>query len=98
MQDSRREAIRAEVAVEEVQATDAEAGEKTAALDVPMRLRIDKDLDERLRQRARGEGIPTSASVRRLLRRAMQQVSAALSQADVEDIARRVAREALQSR
>jgi len=95
---SRHEAIRAEVAVEEAEATEAEAGEKTAALDVPMHLRIDKDLDERLRQRASGEGIPTSALVRRLLRQAMQQGSAALSQADVEDIARRVAREELQSR
>ncbi len=87
-----------ETTVEEAEAAEAEAGEKTAALDEPMHLRIDKDLDERLRQRASGEGIPTSALVRRLLRQAMQQGSAALSQADVEDIARRVAREELQSR
>ncbi len=94
---ARHEAIRAEVAVEEAEAAEAEAGEKTNTLDVPMHLRIDRDLDERLRQRASGEGIPTSALVRRLLRQAMQQGSAVLSQADVEDIARRVAREELQS-
>ncbi len=93
----RHEAIRAEVATEEAEAAEAEAGEKTNTLDVPMHLRIDRDLDERLRQRANGEGIPTSALVRRLLRQAMQQSSAVLSQADVEDIARRVAREELQS-
>ncbi len=94
---SRHEAIRSEVAVEEAEAGEAEAIEKTNTLDVPMHLRIDSDLDERLRQRASGEGIPTSALVRRLLRQAMQQGPAVLSQADVEDIARRVAREELQS-
>lgn len=94
---ARHEAIRAEVAVEEAEAGEAEAVEKTNTLDVPMHLRIDSGLDEQLRQRARGEGIPTSALVRRLLRQAMQQAPSALSQADVEDIARRVAREELQS-
>jgi len=94
---SRHEAIRADVAMEEAEAAEAEAGEKTTALDVPMHLRIDRDLDERLRQRASGEGIPTSALVRRLLRQAMQQGSPGLSRADVEDIARRIAREELQS-
>ncbi len=94
---ARHEAIRAEVAAEAAEAAEAEASEKTNALDVPMHLRIDSDLDEQLRQRASGEGIPTSALVRRLLRQAMQHGSAVLSQADVEDIARRVAREELQS-
>lgn len=94
---ARHEAIRAEVAVEEAEAGEAEAVEKTNTLDVPMHLRIDSGLDEQLRQRASGEGIPTSALVRRLLRQAMQQGPAVLSQADVEDIARRVAREELQS-
>lgn len=93
---SRHEAIRAEVAVEEAETAEAEAGEKTTALDVPMHLRIDKDLDERLRRRASSQGIPTSALVRRLLHQAMQQDPSVLSQADVEDIARRVAREELQ--
>ncbi len=94
---ARHEAIRAEVAVEEAEAGEADAIEKTNTLDVPMHLRIDSDLDERLRRRASGEGIPTSALVRRLLRQAMQQSPAVLSHADVEDIARRVAREELQS-
>ncbi len=94
---ARHETISAEVAVEEAEAGEAEAVEKINTLDVPMHLRIDSGLDEQLRQRARGEGIPTSALVRRLLRQAMQQAPAVLSQADVEDIARRVAREELQS-
>jgi len=94
---ARHEAIRAEVAAEEAEADEAEAVEKSNTLDVPMHLRIDSGLDEQLRQRASGEGIPTSALVRRLLRQAMQPGPAVLSQADVEDIARRVAREELQS-
>ncbi len=94
---ARHEAIRAEVAVEEAEAGEAEAVEKSNTLDVPMHLRIDSGLDEQLRQRASGEGIATSALVRRLLRQAMQPGPAVLSQADVEDIARRVAREELQS-
>ncbi|HMA47748.1 MAG TPA: hypothetical protein VKP11_11220 [Frankiaceae bacterium] len=93
---ARHEAIRAEIAVEEAEAAEAEAAEKTSALDVPMHLRIDKELDQQLRQRASDEHIPTSALVRRLLRRAMQQQGAALSAAEVEDIARRVVREELQ--
>lgn len=39
---ARHEAIRAEVAGEEAEAAEAEAVEKTSALDVPMHLRIDK--------------------------------------------------------
>ncbi len=93
----RQDAIRGEVAVEEVEASEAEAVEKSATLDVPMHLRIDTDLDAQLRQRAQGEGIPTSALVRRLMRQAMQQGPGVLSQADVEGIARRIAREELQS-
>lgn len=93
----RHEAILAEVAVEEAESAEAEAGEKSSALDVPMHLRIDKELDTQLRRRASDEHIPTSALVRRLLRQAMQQQStAALSETEVEDIARRVAREELQ--
>lgn len=93
----RHDAIRAEVAVEEAEAAEAEAVEKTAALDVPMHLRIDRELDQQLRQRANDEHIPTSALVRRLLRQAMQQGSSAMSPAEVEGIARRVAREELQN-
>ncbi|MDO9494516.1 MAG: hypothetical protein Q7J48_02330 [Nocardioides sp.] len=94
---TRRDAILAEVAVEEAEAAEAEAVEKTAALDVPMHLRIDSELDQQLRQMASDEHIPTSALVRRLLRQAMQQGSPAMSTAEVEDIARRVAREELQN-
>ena len=93
----RHEAIRVEVAGEEAEAAEAEAVEKASALDVPLHLRIDQELDQQLRQRANDEHIPTSALVRRLLRRAMRQDSAAVSPADVEDIARRVAREEFQS-
>jgi hypothetical protein len=94
---ARHEAILAEVAVEEAENAEAEAAEKASALDVPMHLRIDKELDAQLRRRASDEHIPTSALVRRLLRQAMQQQgTAALSATEVEDIARRVAREELQ--
>ncbi len=44
----RQDAIRGEVAVEEVEASEAEAVEKSATLDVPMHLRIDTDLDAKL--------------------------------------------------
>lgn len=57
---ARHEAIRTEAAVEEAEAGEAEGVEKTNTLDVPMHLRIDSDLDERLRQRASGGGIPTT--------------------------------------
>lgn len=93
---SRHEAILAEVAVEEAEAAEAETVEKAAALDVPMHLRIDRDLDQRLRRRADDEHVPVSALVRRLLRQALQQGPAAMSAAEVEVIARRVAREELQ--
>lgn len=94
---ARHDAIRAEVSVEEAEAGEAEAVETTNTLDVPMHLRIDRDLDAQLRKQASDEGIPTSALVRRLLRQPLQQSSDVMSQADVEDIARRVAREELQT-
>lgn len=94
---ARHEAIRADVAGEEAEAAEAEAAERKSALDVPLHLRIDGDLDQKLRQRASDEHIPTSALVRRLLRQAVQPGSATLSSAEVEDIARRVAREEFQS-
>lgn len=93
----RHDAIRAEVATEEAEAAEAEAGEKATALNVPMHLRIDHDLDERLRQRAGDEGVPTSALVRRLLRQALGQGPASLTRVEIEEIARRVAREELQN-
>lgn len=93
----RHDTIRAEVAAEEAENAEAEAAEKSHALNVPMHLRIDKELNAWLRQRASDEHIPTSALVRRLLRQAMQQQSVtALSTTQVEDIARRVTREELQ--
>lgn len=64
----RHQAIRGKVAGEPAEAAEAEAAEKASALDVPMHLRIDRELDQQLRQRARDEQIPTSALVRRLLR------------------------------
>lgn len=94
---ARHEAILTEVGPEEAEAAEADAVEKAGALDVAMHLRIDRELDQLLRQRAGAEHIPTSALVRRLLRQAMQQSSAALSRAEVEAIARRVAREEFQS-
>ncbi len=61
-----------------------------------MHLRIDKDLDNYLRDRAAHDGIPVSALVRQILRAAAQQRVISPSQADIEAIARRVAREELQ--
>lgn len=94
----RHEAILTEVADEEAEATEAEAAESRRSLDVPMHLRIDKELDDYLRERAAHDGIPVSALVRQLLRGAAQQRSTSLSATDVESIARRVAREELQHR
>jgi len=94
----RHQAILDEVAVEDAENAEAEAGEKMNALAVPMHLRIGKELDSQLRQRASEEHIPISALVRRLLHQAMQhQGSTAMSTAAVEDIARRIAREELQN-
>jgi len=67
----RHEAIRAEVAQEEMEAVEADIAEKASALDVPMHLRIDRELDVELRRRAADEHVPTSALVRRLLRQAV---------------------------
>jgi hypothetical protein len=91
---ARHEAILAEVAQEE-----AEIAEKASTLDTPLHLRIDRELDAQLRRRAAAEHIPTSALVRRLLRQAVQEHHAGgLTAAEVEDIARRVAREELHGR
>lgn len=91
---TRHAAIRAEVAQEEAEAAEAEAAENATALDVPLHLRIDRQLDAQLRQRAAAEHIPTSALVRRLLRQAAHEHhTGSLSTAEVENIARRIARE-----
>jgi hypothetical protein len=84
----RHAAIRAEVAAE------AEAAENAGTLDVPLHLRITRGLDAELRTRAAAEQIPTSALLRRLLNRAVHDYrSGGLSEADVEQIARRVVAE-----
>jgi len=62
MIDAEVRAVREEYADEE-----AEAAENAAALDVPLSLRITRELDGQLRRRAAAEQIPTSALVRRLL-------------------------------
>lgn len=96
---ARHEEIRAEVAVEEAEAAEAEIADTTGTLDTPLHLRIDRELDAALRQRAAAEHIPTSALVRRLLRQAIhEQRSGGLTAAEVEDIARRVARQELHNR
>lgn len=93
---ARHVAILAEVASEEAEAAEAEGAEQSGALDVPLHLRIDRELDAQLRSRALAERIPTSALVRRLLRQAIgEQRSSELTAAEVENIARRVAREEL---
>lgn len=93
---ARHAAIRAEIADEESEAVEAEVAANTAALDVALHLRIDRDLDGRLRSSAAAAQIPTSALVRRLLRDAVRaEPPFTLTPTDVEAIARRVAREEL---
>jgi len=84
-------AVRAEYAEEEAAAAEAEIAERNASLDVPLNLRIDRDLDAQLKRHAAAAQIPTSALVRRLLRQAMQAPgTSVLTIAQVEEIARRV--------
>ena len=64
---ARHAQIRAEVAAEEAEAGAAEAAEAAAALDIPLHVRISRDLNDELRERAAAEQIPMSALVRRLL-------------------------------
>jgi len=92
-------AIREEYADEEAEAAEIEAAESAAALDVPLSLRITKDLDSQLRRRAAAEQIPTSALVRRLLSQAVHGRRApVLTVEQVEEIARRAAREPVSGR
>ena len=93
--DTEVRAIRAEYADEEAEAAEAEAAERAAALEIPLNLRIDKQLDAQLKQRAAAAQIPTSALVRRLLRQAMREPDVpAITEERVEAIARRVVAEA----
>lgn len=87
-------AIRAEYAEEEAEAAEAEAAENAAALDVALSLRITRELDAQLKRRAATEQISPSALVRRILREAVHgRTAPVLTVEQVEDIARRVARE-----
>ncbi|MDN5919264.1 MAG: ribbon-helix-helix protein, CopG family [Pseudonocardia sp.] len=89
--DAEVAAIRDDYAEEEAEAAEAELAERNAALDVPLNLRIDRDLDAQLKQRAAAAQIPTSALVRRLLRQAVHAPAApVLTVEQVEAIARRV--------
>lgn len=94
----RHAAIRAEVALEEAEAAEAEAAEQAGMLDVPLHLRITHALDADLRQRAASEHIPMSALIRRLLQQALHQSpSSEWTEQRITEIARRVAREELHS-
>lgn len=96
---ARHQAILAQVADEEAEAGEAEALERRGALEVPIHLRIDRELDRYLRERATTEGIPTSALVRRILRAAAHdEHTTGLSASEVEIIARRVAHEEIDTR
>ena len=90
----RHHAIRAENA-QEAKAALVEVAEGATAVDVPLHLRIDRELEAQLRRRAAEARVPTSALVRRLLRQAVQAPCEQLTAADAENIARRVAREEL---
>jgi predicted HicB family RNase H-like nuclease len=88
------QAVRNEYADEEAEAAEAEIAERNAALNMPLNLRIDKELDAQLRRQAAAAQIPTSALVRRLLRQAVQDPSGqVLTVQQVEAIARRVVAE-----
>ena len=49
----------------------SQVAERSATLDIPLNLRIDKDPDTQLRHRAAAAQIPVSGLVRRLLREAI---------------------------
>ena len=88
-----RAEIRAQVAEEEAEAIAEEIAEnKETALSV----RVPESLSRALKQRARAEHVPVSALVRRLLADAIDAPpTAPLTVEQVEEIARRVARETL---
>jgi plasmid stability protein len=87
-------AVRTEYADEEAEAAEMEAAENAAALDVPLSLRITKELDAQLKQRAAAEQVSPSALVRRILRQTLHAGSEpTLTVTQVEEIARRIMRE-----
>jgi predicted DNA binding CopG/RHH family protein len=89
---ARRNAIRAEYATEEVEAAEAEALENEQAV---VSVRVPASLAETLKSRAATEHIPTSALIRRILTRAVNdpELPPVLTVEQVEEIARRVFRE-----
>lgn len=87
-------AIRSEVVEEEAAAISEEITENK---ETALSLRIPQSLSQALKQRANAEGLPVSALVRRLLSQAMHQPTApAPTIEQVEQIARRAAREEFQ--
>ncbi len=97
--DAEVRAIRDEYAEEEAEAAEIEVAEDAAALEVPLSLRITRELDRQLRRRAAVEQVPTSALVRRLLNQAVQgRTAPVLTVEQVEKIARRVAEESVGGR
>ncbi len=88
---ARRDAIRAEYAVEEAEAAQAEALENEQAV---VSVRVPASLADTLKTRAAAEHIPTSVLIRRILTRAVHDPEApVLTVEQVEEIARRVFRE-----
>ncbi|MCM3921759.1 ribbon-helix-helix protein, CopG family [Frankia sp. AiPs1] len=88
---ARRAAIRAEYAVEEAEAAEAEAVESEQAV---VSVRVPASLADALKARAAAEHIPTSALVRRILSRAVESRDApVITEDQVEEIVRRVLRE-----
>jgi predicted DNA binding CopG/RHH family protein len=88
---TRRAAIRAEYAAEEAETAEAEAIENQQAV---VSVRVPATLADALRARAAAEKIPTSAYVRRVLARAVEEPEEpAMTAPPVEEIVRRVLRE-----
>lgn len=91
-----RSEIRAQVAEEEAEAIAEEIAENAAHKETALSVRVPESLSRALKQRARAEHVPVSALVRRLLADAVHAPPAApLTVEQVEEIARRVARETL---
>ena len=87
-------AVRAEYAEEEAEAAEVEAAESAAVLEVPLSLRVTRELDGQLKRRAAQEQVSPSALVRRILRDALSGGrEPVLTVEEVERIARRVMRE-----
>ena len=88
--DAEVRAAREEYAEEEAEAAEAEIAEQNAGSTCRLNLRIARGLDACLRRRATAEQIPTSALVRRLLTQTVHDYRGGGTEAEVEEIARRV--------